>query len=332
MEADDADLEQGEDDERMEAPTTPGTKRTESSGEGHSTPKKTRGPQSAGEVQQQFLQSVLSLQKTTDDTKTLLNKLTDRVMQHDEVLQDIGRKFGVMQVGHDKENAEMGTRIDKLQNLVENNQKDMVDMNKRLEARPAATTTSATSSSTGSSANLGTDEVIILGGFNHNTPRAVIEQTLRPLVKNISDSDLAGEVRVAPQAPYLLGSCGDLRLRRDLAHRLMQATRQKDYLVQVCGVKLCMWATVQKPKDVRDRNKKLIKLADIVQSHLRDQCTIVENLKVICRRSVSVVVAGRKILSVVDGQTSMKPNWFDDKIWETPQSNIEGELMKAAAE
>lgn len=71
-----------EEDEHMAAaPTTPGTKRHM---EEQTTPTKVpRGAPTADEVQQQILTVVLSLQATTQDTKTLLNRLTDRVMAQD---------------------------------------------------------------------------------------------------------------------------------------------------------------------------------------------------------------------------------------------------------
>lgn len=111
----------------------------------------------------------------------------------------------------------------------------------------------------------------------------------------------------------------------------MQAMRQKDYHVQVNGARLRIWATLQKPKDVRDRNKKLLRLASVVQGHLRYKSMIVEDFKVICWRSSSIVVAGRKVLTLTDGQTVIEGDWYDDKIWDGAK-NIEGELMKVPAE
>lgn len=81
------------DDQHMEAPVTPNAKRPAGSAEGLFTPKKTKGPPTPEEVQNQILQAVLSLQTTTNDTKALLGKLTDRVMRHDEVSRRSSRSW-----------------------------------------------------------------------------------------------------------------------------------------------------------------------------------------------------------------------------------------------
>lgn len=117
------DLENEGADEPM-APTTPGTER---SMQGQSTITKMPQGARADEVQQQILTAVLSLQATTQDTKVLLNRLTDRVMAHDRTLEDIEIKLSAMRAVTGKEYSNLGSRIDEVQKTMASNDEKMKD-------------------------------------------------------------------------------------------------------------------------------------------------------------------------------------------------------------
>lgn len=314
------------DDERMEmpAPTTPGTKRHMKE---QSTPAKiARGAPTPEEVQQQILTAVLALQTTTQDTKLLLSRLTDRVVAHDKTLDDIEQKLTAMQKGNAKECTDLTKRMDDLQLAVNKNDEKMRDFQRKLDEKPAAAPASSSSSSALGGASTSPDEVVVLGGFHRNTPRQIVETSLRPVVRAMHDR-INGEIKVAPQAPYLLGSCGHLRLHRDLAHRVLQEIRSRDYFMTVNGERLKVWATLQKPREIRERSKKLIRMAAVLQASLRSPDQVQENYKVVCWRSSSVVILGRKVCSLNDNTVSIEADWYDPNLWTTTKEALEQSLL-----
>lgn len=240
-----------------------------------------------------------------------------------------------MRVGNDKEKATLDGRMDNLQKLVEQNQKaiqkDMMDVSKRLEARPMASTAGA-ASTMGTAATNGLDEGGHLRRLQPQHPTCHHRATSAAIGEEDPRQRVGRRGARRPTSAILDWLVWALASSTGLGAPLHAGDAAVGDYVQVNGAKLRMWAMLQKPKDIRDRNKKLIRLAAVPQSHLHDKSMIVENFKVNCWRSASVVVAGRKILTVTDTQMQIENDWCDDKIWDGEQATIEEELRAASTE
>lgn len=276
-------------------------------------------------MQNQILQAVLALKATTDDTKYLFNRLTDLVFSHDKILEDIERKLGQMHMGQQQERADLAHRLDEMQKTITKHEKDMNDLSGRLDARPAASTAASTTTAAASN-----EEIVILGGFSRNTPRVQIEAALRPLVKRVNDAEFGGVIKAALRAPHLLGSCGHLRLPKELAHQFVSHIRSKDYFITTAGTRgrLKVYLALQKPREIRERNRELLRLASIVQGRLKSGSDKQDNYKVVCWAGSSVVACARKVCSVSNMQVTIEENWWASDLWDKPQQTIEQELLE----
>lgn len=157
------------------------------------------------------------------------------------------------------------------------------------------------------------------------TPRLLVETSLSPpCVWTMNEKVFCGEIKVAP---YLLESCGHLRMHLDLAHRVLQDIRARDYSMTVKGEKLNVWATPQKPRGVRERSKTLIRLARILQADLKAQDHVHEDYKVVCWRSTSVVISGKNVYKLNDTVVNIEPNWYDANSWAASKESIEERLQ-----
>lgn len=94
-----------------------------------------------------ILLEIRGLQSTGDWTKSFLSALTDRVMAHDEKLQDIGYNMYLMQVGHDQEQPIVQKRLGSLQQLADRRKEDtQKDLQTKISERSQSAATAATSS------------------------------------------------------------------------------------------------------------------------------------------------------------------------------------------
>lgn len=105
-----------------------------------------------------------------------------------------------------------------------------------------------------------------------------------------------------------------MRLPAHQARQLVRAVRSKDYFLNTGANRCKIYAMLQKPREIRERNKLLMGIAYYVQSQLRDQTKVQENWRCVCWRSASVVVAGKKICSVYDKNITLTDDWWSDTV------------------
>lgn len=136
-----------------------------------------------------ILMAICGLQATGDQTKSLLSTLAEQMRSHDAKLKDIEYKLGVMQVGHDQEHGLLQKRIDEMQAAFEKNNAMLHEQHSELRAKVCEKAAPTAATSTGLAPR---EEIVVIGGFPQNTPKLVIEQGLRPLMKRINDSEFSG--------------------------------------------------------------------------------------------------------------------------------------------
>lgn len=122
----------------------------------------------------------------------------------------------------------------------------------------------------------------ILGGFKKETPRGQREEAwARQLLKEVEKNvDLRGyEV----YCPYMLSSvlfarCPDA----SSVGSFVSLTRRLNLTATIKGVDYNIWASLQKPKEEKARNRRLMKLVAYLKDFLGVDVPQTENWKCVC--------------------------------------------------
>lgn len=230
-------------------------------------------------------------------------------------------------------------RLDKLEKSVTT---QMMTMGKRLEdyakkaaAAAAATNTSAAASSSASTpasvsqarTQLFDGTVVIVGGFPQETPRTPMEQAwtskIKPLVE--PHMDLRG---MYIEAPFLLSSALQARCASaSQARQLVATIRRLSPVIPFGQVSVNLYATLQKPKEIKEKNKMLLKATENMQKHLHPSVPAQPPYKCICWKSSTIVIQDRRVCRVTrsdDGKFTFDfvPNWFSAQTFNSAEEIV----------
>lgn len=115
---------------------------------------------------------------------------------------------------------------------------------------------------------------------------------------------------------------------------LLNAMRSAKVTFSLDGTDFSIYATTQKSRSQRDRNRRLMKVASYIQNCAYDGSRT-ETYQMICWRSASVVWSDRRIVSLAQDLATL--NFFDDK-WHTTElysqdiDSMKAEIKKIVAD
>lgn len=143
-------------------------------------------------------------------------------------------------------------------------------------ARPMTSTTTARTSSSSTGFN---DTVVIVGGFPQETPRGALEAVWTNDLQNLKANqlDISG---IHVEASYLLSSSLQARcVSASQARSLVNLTRRLAPNITFNNAHIQIYATIQKPKEFREKNGVLLRTAEYLQTNLFGGLGRVENYK-----------------------------------------------------
>lgn len=224
-------------------------------------------------------------------------------------------------------------RVAALEKTMKDNVGRLEQQFKEAKASASASGSSTSAPRTRGSTSQDFEPLVKIGGFEQETPRGAIESAwtthIRPVMEKLTDIGNIVEVK----APYMLSSQLWLRFG-DLsqAHSFLATLRKQDIVFKLNNYEVKVWGTLQKPKEVRDRNKRLLRVAEVLMQHTKVGIDISKDtFKNICWRSGTIVLANRRIAKVVqEGSTyslTWGEKWYDGDIFQESDT-----VIKAAAQ
>lgn len=175
---------------------------------------------------------------------------------------------------------------------------------------------------------------MISGGFPQVTPKGEVEilwaENLQPQVA--AAVDLTG---VAFESPFKLSSILHLRCAAPA-----QATQTIAYVRKVqpripYGTSLfSIYATIQKPKDIKTNHRFLFRSAETLQKYLQPHIKSVVPYEAVCWRSSNIILANRRICKVTRGisdnelKITFFPSWYSSDMFVNPAAVIEQSVKK----
>lgn len=271
---------------------------------------------------QDILSAILALQATGNETKVLLSSLSEKVNGHELKLTGIEQRISDLTLRADgdrrkeeEERRAVQARLDALQNDMQRSREtaenQLQDLRRKIQERPMA---SASSSSAASS-----EDIVIVSGFPRESPREAVASATRDITRR-----LLGDANAAHSyAPFMLGSVGHVRATPEVARRLVAAARERPLFITFNGSNIPIRAAIQRPKDIRMRNKMLMDISDKVHEYFKDPSYKGEAWKTICWRSSTVVLRGRRIAIVKDLRVTFIPGWHTPDIFFATAEDIE---------
>lgn len=108
--------------------------------------------------------------------------------------------------------------------------------------------------------------MVKIGAFPQETPRGTLEEAwstfIRPVIQGHMET--AG---IDGRAPYMLSSQLEARfLDSSQARLFLAALRKQDIVFRLNDQEIKIWGTIQKPKEVRERNRRLLRVAECLNS------------------------------------------------------------------
>lgn len=205
-------------------------------------------------------------------------------------------------------------RMDQLQGTIANNDEKMRDFQKKLDARPAAAPQAAGYQSSSSASPSSSEEIVMLGEFNRDTPRLVAENSFRPSARLMNDRvfplEPGGATSTTSAGPRAPGTATSSRTR--LLHECERRAHEG------------LGHLAEAPRDLGAEQQHM-RLAAIVQAGLRDPSQAQDNYMVVSWRSSSVVVLGRNVCRLNKTTVAIEPDWYDDMLGATAK-NIEQQI------
>lgn len=106
--------------------------------------------------------------------------------------------------------------------------------------------------------------MVKIGGFEQDTPRGVLEEVwtkfIRPIVQQHIDTE-----GMDAHAPYMLSSQLWARFSGfSQACAFLAALRKQDNILMLNNREVKIWGTLQKPKEIRDRNRRFLRVAEVL--------------------------------------------------------------------
>lgn len=138
------------------------------------------------------------------------------------------------------------------------------------------------------------------------------------------------------EASYLLSSSLQARCASALqARSLVNTVRQLAPKINFNGHTIQIYATIQKPKEVREKNGVLLRSAEYLQTNLFEAFGKVENYKCVCWRSSTLVVHNRRIAKITrhdagNYEVAFQNGWHDPNIFKTPAADMEAAVRNIA--
>lgn len=197
------------------------------------------------------------------------------------------------------------------------------------EARTSSTSGAASSSGSRGAQAQDLEPMVKIGSFEQETPRGALEEAwtnhIRPIVEKHMDVARAGV-----RAPYMLSSQLEARFS-DLsqARAFLAALRKQDIIFKLNNHDIKIWGTSQKPKEVRERNRRLLRVAEVLLQHVGPNTFIhKETFKNSCWRSGAIVIGNRRIARnnrEADDSFNIIWNekWYDTQIFRGSAAQIE---------
>lgn len=162
----------------------------------------------------------------------------------------------------------------------------------------------------------------------------------RPTVPVLTDKDIqerCGFVELF--SPWLLSSVAHIRYERGnerLGRNLIELARRFDGQVRMGTTPLTLWMSVLRSKAERDRNRRLLRMAEETQGHLHVDApdALQAPWKLVCWRSATVVVARRRIASVrqEDMSTVFHDGCWDSQVFACDPETLRRNVLEAGAE
>lgn len=176
--------------------------------------------------------------------------------------------------------------------------------------------------------------MVKIGGFDQETPRGVLEQAwaehIRPRVQDFYDTS-GLDVR----APYMLSSQLWVRFSSfSEARNFLAALRRNDITFDMNNKSFTIWGTLQKPKEVRERNRRLLRITEYLEQHICQGVKVhPKTFQNICWRSGTIVIADRRIARIStssDGSFKLEwsENWFDTNVFRGAAAQMENAAQK----
>lgn len=248
-------------------------------------------------------------------------------------LNSVEAKLEHLELG-DGADREARTKIAELEETIKN----MDKLFKQFQAQAHAARTSAGSSS--STMNRADECLVIIGGFKKETPRGQLEEVwAKQMLKEIEKHIDLRTYEVF--CPYMLSSVLFARCPDSASARAFVALiRRLNLVVRLKGVDYNIWGTLQKPKEVKARNRRLMRLVGYLKDFLGPEVQQNENYKCVCWSSGTIIMNDTRICKVVhtganNFELTFCDEWYDNRTFRSGASAIEEgarKLMKDIAD
>lgn len=137
----------------------------------------------------------------------------------------------------------------------------------------------------------------------------------------------AGDFRV--YSPFHLSSFALVHTSTSNGRKIIAEARQiQGRQVQYGGTTYSLRISIQKTKEERDRNRRLVKIAAAVQNNLRRETAEAkkEAWQLVCWRTATVVVAGKRTAVLSKDHETLKfssDDWWRNDIYGAPKAEVE---------
>lgn len=225
-------------------------------------------------------------------------------------------------------------KIAKLENTI---REQLAGVSQNIEnlSSTSATRPPPTAAASSSSPGQEYETLVIIGGLQQETPKGEVEriwvESIQPRVAEAVD--LTGATF---EPPYLLSSVLHLRCSTPAqAKSTIAFIRKHQPRIPFGTAQLSIYATIQKPREIKDNNRTLLQSAETLQKYLQPHIKAVPSYEAVCWRSSSVVLSNHRVCNVTrdaNNNNALKitffPNWYSSDMFVNTAAVIERSVKK----
>lgn len=301
-----------EDDERIRAPmTTPAKHPRQQQQQQQHAP--TLDAEPTNRDLMAFLQGMQAQQALA--MQGLVSRLAQTESRIENLEGTTTRRFTELETRAAGEDRAAATRV---RTLEENMNSKIAELSAKME-RIATSAAAAQSSTTAvhTRGDDGLEATVVLGGWPQETPRGAIEDSFRQHALPAIQADMSS----------LQAKCSS----PSQARSLVAAVRRLQISFPFQSGRINMYATLQKPREIREKNRALMKLASTLQEGMTQGLPRAETWRCVCWASSSIVIADCRILKLTrnaDGcyTVTFIENWYSPRIFSTPKEELESRV------
>lgn len=175
----------------------------------------------------------------------------------------------------------------------------------------------------------GETDTVVIGGFKRDTPKGQIIKTYERILQGRMQQRFGDMFSWEVCCPYLLSSVLFIRCpSAALARQAVNYLRSVQMRFKLGSEEITLWTTLQNSKDLKDRSRRLMRMASCLQGHFAAAAPQVETYKLVCWRSGSIVAFDQRVAQLKDSQLTFFDGWHrSNRYTEQGRKVIEKQLL-----